>query len=57
MTYDKADELKSNNIDFDNAPNIDMKANEVKDANIRKRIDNLLEKKRLKELLNDTDDW
>ena len=29
----------------------------VKNTKIRKRIDELLEKKRLKELLDDSDDW
>jgi hypothetical protein len=29
----------------------------IKNAKVRKRIDELLEKKRLKELLDDSEDW
>ncbi|NMP32216.1 hypothetical protein HII17_11615 [Thalassotalea sp. M1531] len=29
----------------------------IKNSKVRKRIDELLEKKRLKELLDDSDDW
>lgn len=29
----------------------------IKTAKVRKRIDELMEKRRLKELLDDTDDW
>ncbi|MCO4799236.1 MAG: hypothetical protein KC484_08485 [Colwelliaceae bacterium] len=57
MTYDSTEGLDSNNLDIDKDAAIDMKKNEVKDIKVRQRIDDLLEKKRLKELLDDTDDW
>ena len=48
-------------MDTKNTPDYDkdLAANEESDKNakIRKRIDELLEKKRLKEMLDDTDDW
>lgn len=57
MTYDSTENLNSNNIDIDKDAEIDMNKNEVKDIKVRQRIDDLLEKKRLKELLDDSDDW
>lgn len=56
MTFDNIDNTDSN-VDSDKDSSIDVKNSEVKDAKVRKRIDDLLEKKRLKELLDDTDDW
>jgi len=56
MSYDATDDLNDNN-DLDNESNIDLESVEQKDAKVRKRIDDLLEKKRLRELLDDTDDW
>ncbi|MEW6992171.1 PA3496 family putative envelope integrity protein [Colwelliaceae bacterium 6441] len=57
MTYDPTESLDNSQEDTDTDSNFDVKASEVKDAKIRKRIDDLLEKKRLKELLDDSDDW
>ena len=57
MTYQST----NNQVDTKNTPDYDkdLAANEESDKNakIRKRIDELLEKKRLKEMLDDTDDW
>ena len=57
MTYDDADELNESNMDNDFDADFELDASEQKDAKVRKRIDDLLEKKRLRELLDDTDDW
>lgn len=57
MTYDATDNLNNTNTERDVDSSIDVKSSEVKDARVRKRIDDLLEKKRLKELLDDSDDW
>jgi hypothetical protein len=57
MPYDKSENLTNNNVEIDKDSNIDVKNSEVKDAKVRKRIDDLLEQKRLKEMLDDTDDW
>ncbi|MDG1752456.1 MAG: hypothetical protein P8I03_12475 [Thalassotalea sp.] len=57
MAYDKNENLTNSNVDIDKDSTIDVKNSEVKDAKIRKRIDDLLEQKRLKEMLDDTDDW
>lgn len=57
MTYDNIEIANNSDVDIDKDSNIDVKNSEVKDASVRKRIDDLLEKKRLKELLDDTDDW
>ncbi len=57
MAYNATEDSNNSNIDIDNDSNIDIKNSEVKDAKVRKRIDDLLEQKRLKELLDDTDDW
>jgi len=56
MSYDNTENLNDNN-DVDADANIEVNAKEQKDPKVRKRIDDLLEKKRLKELLDDTDDW
>jgi len=42
-------------LTLDNSVNVD-ESNEH-DTEVRKRIDDLIEKKRLKELLDDSDDW
>jgi hypothetical protein len=56
MAYDSNENI-NNNVVSDKDANIDIKASEIKDTGVRKRIDYLLEKKRLKELLDDSDDW
>ncbi len=57
MPYRNTDNLveKKDTQDYDK----DLANNEesIKNSKIRKRIDELLEKKRLKELLDDSDDW
>ena len=57
MPYRNTDNLveKKDTQDYDK----DLTNNEesIKNSKIRKRIDELLEKKRLKELLDDSDDW
>ena len=55
MSYPSNESLKNSNTDNDAA--IVIKSSEVKDADVRKRIDELLEKKRLKDLLDESDDW
>ncbi len=59
MTYEDIDDFEQ--IDPNNDETIENEHNTLtdidKDAQVRKRIDDLLEKKRLKELLDDTDDW
>lgn len=60
MTYDDTDDINDNeqlDNDSDNDLSLQSKPSDKKDAEVRKRIDDLLEKKRLKELLDDTDDW
>ncbi|WP_206483821.1 hypothetical protein [Thalassotalea sp. G2M2-11] len=57
MTYDDTDELNDENLSDDNDLDVEFDTIEQKDAQVRKRIDELLERKRLKELLDDTDDW
>ncbi|WP_286235049.1 PA3496 family putative envelope integrity protein [Thalassotalea sediminis] len=56
MTYDNTDDLDDSNLDTDN-DNIEIKPGEEKNAQVRRKIDDLLERKRLKELLDDSDDW
>lgn len=57
MTYDATDNLDNSSNENEVERDIDVKSSEIKDAKVRKRIDDLLEQKRLKELLDDTDDW
>lgn len=57
MAGDRTENINNSNIDIDTDPTIEMKASEVKDARVRQRIDDLLERKRLKALLDDCDDW
>ena len=47
------DNIDEKNYDKDLAKSVKMK----RDSTVRQRIDELIEKKRLKELLDDTDDW
>ncbi|GHF85689.1 PA3496 family putative envelope integrity protein [Thalassotalea marina] len=56
MTYDNTDDLDEN-LDIEPENTLDIKPSEEKSADVRKRIDDLLERKRLKELLDDSDDW
>jgi len=55
MTYDETDDVNDSNNEKESL--IDIKTSEIKDAKVRKRIDDLLEKKRLRDQLDDTDDW
>ena len=57
MTYDNTNNIDDKNIDTDQDANVNIKPSEEKNPEVRKRIDELLEKKRLKEMLDDTDDW
>ncbi|GLX79645.1 hypothetical protein tinsulaeT_29850 [Thalassotalea insulae] len=57
MTYDDSDALNDGDIDNELDADIDIDTVEQKDAKVRKRIDDLLERKRLRELLDDSDDW
>ena len=61
MTSDNAedfnDDLVDNISDGDKSANVNAEKLNEHDAEVRKRIDELLEKKRLKELLDDSDDW
>ncbi len=52
-------ENKSRDKEDQAAYDKDLSANEksIKNAQIRKRIDDLLEQKKLKELLDDSEDW
>lgn len=56
MTYDNTDDL-DDDLDIESDNNLNIKPSEEKSADVRKRIDDLLERKRLKELLDDSDDW
>ena len=58
MSYASNDGIKDDNGDssFNDDMITDQKS-EIDTSKIRKKIDELLEKKRLKELLDDTDDW
>lgn len=58
MSYESDDDIidDEDNSDFDDSV-ITEKKSEASNAEVRKRIDDLLERKRLKELLDDTDDW
>ena len=50
----------NNQIDTNSSPDFDKDINSeeaIKNTKIRKRIDELLEKKKLKEMLDDSDDW
>jgi hypothetical protein len=55
------DELQHNNGYVNDTANYDSDLPKGKEgahnSEVRKRIDDLLEKKRLKELLDDSDDW
>ena len=57
MAYDSIENLNNNNVANDKDATLDIKTSEIKDTKVRKRIDDLLERKRLKELLDDSDDW
>lgn len=56
---DEDDEIRDHNIDIDSFELAEKKAKEQAQKNLlaRKRIDELMELKRLKELLDDEDDW
>ncbi|WP_448568602.1 PA3496 family putative envelope integrity protein [Thalassotalea ganghwensis] len=56
MTYDSIDDL-DNDMTGDQDADFEESTSSVDSAKVRKRIDDLLERKRLKELLDDTDDW
>jgi len=47
------DNIDENNYDKDLAKSVKAEH----DSTVRQRIDELMERKRLKELLDDTDDW
>lgn len=56
MSYHASESVEPRRApDYDN----DFANNEqaIKNSQVRKRIDELLEKKKLKELLDDSDDW
>lgn len=57
MSYISDDDIMdgNDNSDFDDGMIADEKSES--NSNVRKKIDDLLEKKRLKELLDDSDDW
>lgn len=58
MSYVSNDGIMDDNGDSDfNEPVNTEQKSEVDTSKVRKKIDDLLEKKRLKELLDDTDDW
>jgi len=61
MTYEEAknsnDDLIIGNKSDENDKFDDIKQANEHDAEVRKRIDDLLEKKRLKDLLDDSEDW
>ncbi|GHE87189.1 PA3496 family putative envelope integrity protein [Thalassotalea profundi] len=69
MTYDSTnnfnddlnddidDNVDNENETIDHDNSIEARKKQSQSAQVRKRIDDLLEKKRLKELLDDTDDW
>ncbi len=61
MTSEEAenlnDDLIDNISDGDKSASIDVEKLNEHDAEVRKRIDDLLERKRLKEQLDDSDDW
>lgn len=61
MTSEEAENLNEDLIDniseSDKSANIDVEKLNEHDAEVRKRIDDLLERKRLKEQLDDSDDW
>ena len=59
MTYDDDNDLNDDDdmIDSDIEETITVKSGEEKNAKVRRRIDDLLESKRLKELLDDSEDW
>ncbi len=55
MAYDATENVNDSNNEQESL--IDIKTSEIKDAKVRKRIDDLLEKKRLRDQLDDTEDW
>ena len=58
MSFDNLDSLdNSAKSELDSDLDAKIRPSEDKDPKVRKRIDELLEKKRLKALLDDTDDW
>ncbi len=57
MTYDDTDDLSEDDVELDSESEVEIEPVEKKDAQVRRRIDDLLERKRLRELLDDTDDW
>ncbi len=57
MTYDDSEDLDDNDLSNEPDTEIDIDTIEQKNATVRRRIDDLLEQKRLKELLDDSNDW
>ncbi|MDT0604607.1 PA3496 family putative envelope integrity protein [Thalassotalea castellviae] len=57
MSDEISENISSSHVDIDADLTVDVKDSEVKDASIRQRIDDLLEQKRLKALLDDSEDW
>lgn len=58
MSYISGDDIMDDNDSVESNDSISSNdQDEANSAKVRKRIDDLLEKKRLKELLDDTDDW
>ena len=57
MPYRNTDNLVENKDTQDYDKDLANNEESIKNSKVRKRIDVLLEKKRLKELLDDSDDW
>lgn len=58
MSYDNLDGLdNSAKNTLDDETDVNIVPSEDKDPKVRKRIDELLEKKRLRALLDDSEDW
>lgn len=59
MTYDDSNDIDDDDdiLDSDIEETITVKSGEEKNAKVRRRIDDLLERKRLRELLDDSEDW
>ena len=61
MTSNEADNLNNeiidNMADDDNSSNESLDKKHEHDADVRRRIEDLLEKKRLKDQLDDCEDW
>ncbi|MFD2167989.1 PA3496 family putative envelope integrity protein [Thalassotalea euphylliae] len=57
MTYRSTDNIVNEKDSPDYEKDLATGEEAIKNTKVRKRIDELLEKKRLKELLDDSDDW